>query len=67
MYENGERTLNESFKQIKERGNATWELTKKPFNIILHKKSALLGIPKAKEWTLLANFLDPASLHNPFG
>ena len=68
VYENGVITTDGALKQIKGRGNATWQsFAKKPYNIKFDKKTSLLGMPKAKKWTMLANMVDPASLHNPFG
>ena len=67
VYENGEMTLDQSLKQIKGRGNSTWAYPKKPYNIKFDKKTALLGMAKAKKWTLLANYIDPTLLHNACG
>ena len=64
VYENGEMTLEKEFKQIKGRGNSTWGLAKKPYNIRFDKKTSLLGMPKAKKWTLLASYLDPQLISN---
>ena len=54
--------------QIKGRGNATWTADKKPYQIKLDKKTALLGgdkSNKAKTWVLLANAYDEtAGLRN---
>ncbi len=67
VYENGVKTTDSALKQIKGRGNWTWTYyAKKPYNIKYDKKTSLLGMPKAKKWTMLANWVDPASLHNPF-
>ena len=68
VYENGVRTLDKELKQIKGRGNSTWfECPKKPFNIKFDKKTALLGMPKAKKWSLLANFKDNTGIKTPAG
>ena len=54
--------------QIKGRGNTTWNAPKKPYQIKLDKKAALLdpvnGKQKAKKWLLLSNPFDPTLLHN---
>ncbi|MBQ5970228.1 MAG: CotH kinase family protein [Clostridia bacterium] len=64
--ENGEIDLDgAALKQMKGRGNATWGLSKKPYNIKFDKKTKLLGMPKAKKWTLLASYLDSSLLRNP--
>lgn len=66
VYEDGVLTLDDTLKQIKGRGNSTWEYPKKPYNVKFSKKTALLGMPKAKKWTLLANYIDPSLLHNAY-
>ena len=57
----------ENFKdsiQIKGRGNATWNFPKKPFNIKLNNKAEILGMPKQKRWSFLANYRDRTLLRN---
>lgn len=49
---------------IKGRGNTTWELDKKPYNIKLAKKVALLGMDKNKKWCLLANAQEHSMIRN---
>ncbi|MBR3948723.1 MAG: CotH kinase family protein [Clostridia bacterium] len=66
VYENGQMTLDSELKQIKGRGNATWFCPKKPYNIKFDSKTALLGMAKAKKWTLLANYADKSLIHNAF-
>ena len=67
VYENGAQTLDKDLKQIKGRGNATWESPKKPYNIKFDKKTEVLGMAKAKKWTLLANYADRSQIHNDYG
>lgn len=50
--------------QIKGRGNTTWNLAKKPYNIKLGKKAELMGMAKSKKWTLLANAQEHSGLRN---
>jgi len=54
--------------QIKGRGNTTWGLVKKPYQIKLDSKADLLETGddknKSKTWILLANYLDSTSLRN---
>ena len=50
--------------QIRGRGNATFVLNKKPYQIKLDKASDLLGMGKAKTWVLLAEFRDNSLLRN---
>ena len=68
VYENGEMTLDSELKSVKGRGNSTWaECPKKPFNIKFDKKTSLLGMPKAKKWSLLANYKDDSAVKTPAG
>lgn len=65
--ENGETEYcdtDESVSEIKGRGNATWGYKKKPYQIKLSQKTAILGMDKAKTWILLANYTDQSALHN---
>ena len=54
----------ETSSEIKGRGNATWGYRKKPYQIKLSAKTAILGMDKAKTWILLANYTDQSALHN---
>lgn len=49
---------------IRLRGNSTSRLPKKPYRIKLDQKHSLFGLDKAKSWVLLADWLDPSTLHN---
>ena len=49
---------------IKGRGNSTWKLPKKPYQIKFDSKTDLLGMGKAKKWILLANYWDKTHLRN---
>lgn len=49
---------------IKGRGNTTWGMPKKPYKIKLSEKAKILGMPKDKEWVLLANYDDKTLLRN---
>jgi len=44
--------------RIKGRGNSSWGNPKKPYRLKLDVKSSILGLPKAKDWVLLANYQD---------
>ena len=59
-----EDTLYEGRMRIRGRGNSTWGMPKKPYKIKLDEKAALLGMPKDKEWCLLANYADKTLLRN---
>lgn len=62
--EDGTIDYNSTLKHIKGRGNFTWGLSKKPYNIKLDSSADLLDMGKAKGWCLLANFCDHSLLRN---
>ena len=49
---------------IKVRGNSTAQCPKKPYRIKLDKKNSLFGYTKAKNWSLLAEYMDGSNMHN---
>ncbi len=49
---------------IKGRGNSTWEMEKKPYNIKLDKKADLFDMGKSKKWSLIANHSDDSLARN---
>ncbi|MBR4868949.1 MAG: CotH kinase family protein [Clostridia bacterium] len=49
---------------IKGRGNSTWQLPKKPYQIKFEKKTDLLGMGASKKWILLANYWDKTLMRN---
>lgn len=49
---------------IKGRGNSTWQLPKKPYQIKFDEKTDVLGMGKAKKWILLANYWDKTLMRN---
>ena len=51
---------------IKGRGNSTWKLDKKPYQITFNEKESILGFIKSKKYVLLANHSDPSLLKNDF-
>lgn len=50
--------------KIKVRGNSTANCPKKPYRIKLDKKNSLFGYEKAKNWSLLADYMDGSNMHN---
>lgn len=50
--------------EVKGRGNSTWRRDKKPYQIKLKSSAALLGMPSAKTWVLLANHNDATLMRN---
>ncbi|WP_196892579.1 CotH kinase family protein [Aureivirga marina] len=68
-YIKGTLTLeNQVFEEIKirGRGNSTWALPKKPYQIKLDDKEGILEMPNDKKWILLANYSDKTLLRNYF-
>ena len=49
---------------IRLRGKSTYSFPKKPYRIKLDQKHSLFGLDKARSWVLLADWLDPSTLHN---
>lgn len=50
--------------EIRTRGNSTWALDKKAFQIKLSQKADLFGMGEAKTWILLANGFDETGIRN---
>ena len=61
---NAEEPLVEVGGSIRLRGNSTYKFPKKPYRIKLDQKHSFFGLDKAKSWVLLADWLDPSTLHN---
>lgn len=57
-------TVYEGELEIKGRGNSTWQMEKKPYNIKLDKKVNLFGMGKTKKWSLIANHGDASLIRN---
>lgn len=50
--------------QVKGRGNSTFAMPKKPMRLKFDKKTSICGFKKAKNYVLLANYLDMSMMHN---
>lgn len=50
--------------QIKGRGHSTWNWGKKPYRIKLDCSAPILGLPKNRDWILLANHADKSLIRN---
>lgn len=67
----GDDQLYNGLIEISGRGNSTWGLPKRPYNIDLIDKegednpSALLGMPADEEWALIANYSDKSLMRIP--
>lgn len=62
----GEHNLPSIYTDIRGRGNSTWGMPKKPYNLSLDSKEGLLGFSKHKKWVLLANYSDKSLLRTEF-
>ena len=60
----GSVSYDKGLDSIKGRGNTTWQLKKKPYNIKLDKKASLMGMDKSKKWCLLANAQEHSMIRN---
>ena len=50
--------------QIRGRGNSTWGMPKQPYRIKFTEEQKVLGMPKNRDWCLLANYADKSLLRN---
>lgn len=57
---------NTSVKKIKGRGNTTWRLPKKAYNITYGDKVSIAGMKSSKKYSLLANCQDDSLARNRF-
>lgn len=49
---------------IRGRGNSTWGMPKKPYNVKFKKKTSMGIFEKMKTYVLLANYVDPSMMRN---
>ncbi len=49
---------------IRGRGNSSWGMPKKSYKIEFAKKQSMLGMPKDKDWALIANYADKTLMKN---
>ena len=64
IMQDGTVILEDALDYIKGRGNSTWAMEKKPYNIKFDSKTDLFSMGKAKKWSLLANHIDESLLRN---
>ena len=50
--------------ELKGRGNSTWLVPKRPFQLSFKQKTGLLDLGKSKKWVLLADAYDPSHTRN---
>lgn len=60
----GNRCYAGTLEYIKTRGNSSWGLEKKPYQIKLAKEAKLLNMPSAKRWILIPNMVDDTLIKN---
>lgn len=53
--------------KVSGRGNNTWLLPKKPYNLKFEKKTSLLGMREGKKFALMANQCDPSMMRIAIG
>ncbi len=56
--------LAEQTVEFRGRGNSTWSMPKKPYRFKMEKKASLAGMPKAKTYALIANYIDCSLMRN---
>lgn len=49
---------------VRGRGNSTWGMAKRPMRLKFGKKTSLCGMTKAKNYVLLADYIDPSLMRN---
>lgn len=50
--------------EFRGRGNSTWNFAKTPYRFKMAKKASVCGLPKAKTFALIANYIDPSLMRN---
>lgn len=50
--------------EFRGRGNSTWRFAKTPYRFKMAKKAQVCGLPKAKTFALIANYIDPTHIRN---
>lgn len=56
--------LDELQVEFRGRGNSTWNMAKTPYRFKMAKKKSLAGMPKAKTFALIANYIDCSLMRN---
>ncbi len=62
--EEGNICYSGNLEYIRTRGNTSWNNDKKPYQFKLEKEASFLGMPSAKRWILLANYVDDTMMKN---
>lgn len=58
IYSDGKRIVSDKLKSIKGRGNASWEMPQKSFNIKFHNEINLFNMGSAKKYSLISPYAD---------
>ncbi|WP_022932613.1 CotH kinase family protein [Treponema bryantii] len=61
-----EYTFEKNKEGIKGRGNSSWNMPKKGYNIKFDKKQSFFGLPESKKWCIVANYSDKTLLRNKY-
>lgn len=64
MSANGQAEFSGALTQVKGRGNSSWQLDKKPYQIKLKDSANLFGMGSHKTWILITNHTDKSMLRN---
>ncbi len=60
-------SMDETYVQIKGRGNSSWGWPKKPYRLKFEKKEKPLGMTGGKSWVLLSNYQSGSLMSNAIG
>ena len=50
--------------RVKGRGNSSWKMPRRSYQIKLHNRDSVLGMPPSKKWLLIANYADASLMRN---
>ena len=50
--------------RVKGRGNSSWKMPRRSYQIKLHKRDSVIGMDPAKKWLLIANYADASLMRN---
>lgn len=50
--------------RVKGRGNSSWKMPRRSYQIKLPNRDSVLGMPPAKKWLLIANYADASLMRN---
>ena len=50
--------------RVKGRGNSSWKMPRRSYQIKLHNRDSVIGMDPAKKWLLIANYADASLMRN---